>query len=263
MVSKVWTDLVLMVGAGAGLFLFFDGFRTFRKYLLLADTPESRIRSLAMGLVRVRGYAMGDETLTSPVTHAPCFFYKVAVEKWKVGQGVGFQGGRWSHYWTDVGAVNFYLADATGKVQIDPHGAEYDLARRRVREVGRTGGLVDLFVNRQNLEPIGSEPTDDELAEYVAAFGGTASSGGSHPEDSTEPSGVGGDDSEPSWLGIFAQQKWMLGRAPGRTRRLRFTEYYIAPGELYDVTGTCIENPTGQDESDLNLICKEKTNARF
>ncbi len=196
MVPKVWTDLVLMVGVGAGLYLFFDGFRTFRKYLLLADTPESRIGSLAMGLVKVRGEATGAETLASPVTHAPCFFYKVDVEKWKVGQGVGFQGGRWSHYWTDIGAVNFYLADATGKVMIDPHGAEYDLVRRRLREVGRPGGLVDLFVNRQNLEPIGSEATDDELAEYAATFGDSASSGGSHPEDSTEPAGVGGGDSE-------------------------------------------------------------------
>ena len=264
MVPKIWADFVLMVGVGAGLYLFFDGFRTFRKYLLLADTPESRIRSLAMGLVKVRGEATGENTLTSPVTHAPCFFYKVNVEKWQAGGGVGFQGGHWSHYWTDIGAVNFYLADATGKVLIDPRGAEYDLARRRVREVGRMGGLVDLFVNRQNLEPIGSEPTDNELAEYVATHGGSVSSGGSDPEDLTEPPGIDGGESQPSWLGsVISQQRWTVGHALGRRGRLRLTEYYIAPGELYDVTGTCIENPTSQDESDLNLICKGKNEPTF
>ncbi len=29
------------------------------------------------------------------------------------------------------------------------------------------------------------------------------------------------------------------------------------------MTGTCIENPTAQDESDLNLICKGKTERTF
>lgn len=262
---KIWVDFVLMLGVGVGLYLFVNGFRIFRKYLVIADTPESHIRGLAMGLVKVHGSTIGDETLTSPVSHTPCFFYKVDVDKWKNDRGLrgSLGGGRWSHYWTDIRGVNFYLVDTTGKVLIDPRGAEYDLARRRVREIGRTGGLLDLFVSKPT-EPIGSEPTDADLAAYVTTFGASASSSDSSPEALTEASGDGEGDSELSLPGsIISQPAWTLGRTPDRNSRLRLTEYYIAPGELYDVTGTCVENPAAQDESDLNLIRKGKNEPTF
>ena len=69
-------------GFGAGIYTFFKGFREFRKYRLLADTPEIPIRSIPMGLVQIRGQACGQETLLSPVTHTSCYFSKVVVEEW-------------------------------------------------------------------------------------------------------------------------------------------------------------------------------------
>lgn len=47
-------------GLIASLGLFFYGFRNSREYRLLADSPEVPIRSIAMGLVKVRGKAAGD-----------------------------------------------------------------------------------------------------------------------------------------------------------------------------------------------------------
>src|SRR5579862_6927006 len=73
-------DVWLTIGFGAGLYLFYEGFKTFREYKVLADTPEIPIRSVAMGFVQVHGQATGVPPVMSPVTKSPCFFYKVDIE---------------------------------------------------------------------------------------------------------------------------------------------------------------------------------------
>ena len=70
------------MGFGAGLYYFYKGFRTFREYRVLMDTPEIPIRSVAMGLVEIHGKATGIPPIPSPVTQTPCFFYKVDIEHW-------------------------------------------------------------------------------------------------------------------------------------------------------------------------------------
>lgn len=149
------------LGFGVGIYGFFKGFRTFRKYRVLADTPEMPIRSIPMGLVQVHGQAKGEERVVSPVTHTPCFFYKVDIERWKTdskGQG------SWSHDTTDAGGVKFYLEDGTGKVLIDPYNAEYDLAENGKREVSGTGTQS---VQRGASFAAGSGVRDFDLRSYV------------------------------------------------------------------------------------------------
>jgi hypothetical protein len=114
-----------LLGFGAGIYTFFKGFRQFRNYLLIADTPEIPIRSVPMGFVQVYGKAQGPKTVPSPVSHTPCFAYKVVIERWK--QPSHNEAGGWKHHRTDVDGVEFYLADATGKVLVDTRGAELDL----------------------------------------------------------------------------------------------------------------------------------------
>ena len=41
------------------------------------------------------------------------------------------------------------------------------------------------------------------------------------------------------------------------------TEYLVIPEHWYDVTGTCVENPTPQDEHDRNLIMKGTNEPTF
>src|SRR5437016_9125146 len=64
-------DFVLMMGFGTGLYSFLKGFRIYREYRILEDTPEAPVRAIAMGLVHVRGRAAGAERLTSPLTRTP------------------------------------------------------------------------------------------------------------------------------------------------------------------------------------------------
>ena len=115
-----------VLGFGAGIWIFFKGFREFRKYRVLADTPEIPIRSIPMGLVEIHGTAVdAGQLLTSPVARVPCCLYKVVIEKWKTDSRG--RGGSWSHHRTDIEGAKFYVQDATAKILVDPTNAELDL----------------------------------------------------------------------------------------------------------------------------------------
>jgi hypothetical protein len=232
-------DIAAAVGFGAGLFWFFKGFRVYRKYRVLADTPEIPIRSMAMGLVKIHGQAKGQQTILSPVTKTPCFFYKVDIERWVTGTN----GGRWSHAATEARGVRFYLEDASGKVLVDAHGAEYDLIQTAKRETGRGVGasLVRLFVGTRD------RVSESDLLNYAESVVSTA--------DAPFSFDAGG---LLSGLG-----RGSLGLGMGSGGRYRLSEYCIVPKHWYDVTGTCVENPNPRDEHDRNMIMKGQNEPTF
>ncbi len=108
----------LFLGTGAGVWIFFKGFRVFREFKIVADTPRMPIRSVSMGLVQVRGTALSDKLIPSPVTCTPCCFYQVKIERYETGEHGG-----WKHHCTDMDGAKFYLQDKTGKVLIDSYSA--------------------------------------------------------------------------------------------------------------------------------------------
>ena len=113
------------IGFCAGLYLFFNGFRLLQRRRLILDTPVSKIRSASMGMVELSGQAAGPYTLLAPITERPCYYFRTVVWEWK-------RRGR-RNQWVKVAAecmhVPFFLDDNTGKVMIDPRGAELDLHR--------------------------------------------------------------------------------------------------------------------------------------
>ena len=143
-----------VVGIGFGLYTFFKGFREFREYRVVADTPTIPIRSVPMGLVQIRGQAKGDQPVTSPVSHTPCYWYRVVIDHWKTDSR---GGGHWEHAHTDTDGVKFYLADATGHIKVDATSAELDLPPMAKKEVGSTGA--------------GTGTPDEELLRYVTKAG--------------------------------------------------------------------------------------------
>jgi hypothetical protein len=212
-------EVAVVVGFGAGLFWFIKGFRVYREYRVLADTPEIPIRSVAMGLVEIHGKAKGPQAVLSPVTKTPCFFYKVDIERWIRDKN----GGHWSHAATDAEGVRFYLEDATGKVLVDAHGAEYDLIQTAKRETGRGAGasLGRLFSGTRDPSlATGSPVSESDLLSYVQSAVSTA-------------------------------------------HTTFLSEYCILPEYWYDVTGTCVENPVPQDEHDRNMIVKGQNEPTF
>jgi hypothetical protein len=151
-----------VVGFGGGIITFLKGFREYRKYRVVSDTPEAHIRSIPMGLVKVRGEARAEETLVSPLTHTPCYLFKVMVEQWHSDSD---GGGEWKHVATDVKGVKFYLQDASGNVLVDPANAELDLPQVLARKV-QSNRLTES--SKQWQEPVAGTPaTDLELLQYV------------------------------------------------------------------------------------------------
>lgn len=81
----------------------------------------SQIRSLAMGLVEVRGNVIADKTMLSPVNGKPCVGYV-----WIVEEGTKDKDGDWS--WSRVSGEarcnDFRLKDASGEVAVIAEGID-------------------------------------------------------------------------------------------------------------------------------------------
>jgi hypothetical protein len=225
-------DVWLTIGFGAGLYYFYQGFRTYREYRVLMDTPEIPIRSVAMGLVEIHGKATGVPPIPSPVTQTPCYFYQVDIEHWVQNKN----GGSWNHLATDADGKRFYVADATGKVLVDAHNAEYDLIQTaRVETRGSFGSGFGRL-----LSGIGNST-------------GAAGNPGVRPDLWAYASSA------------VARRKGasFFGSGTGTGERYRLTERLVVPEHWYDITGTCVENPEAQDEYDRNMIVKGTNEPTF
>jgi hypothetical protein len=157
-------DIGLLVGSLGGVGSFFRGFRTYREYLRVQGTPVMPIRSIAMGLVRVHGKPTSEQPVSSPISHTPCCFFQVHIEKWK-DEG---DNGTWLHYGAEADGARFYLEDGSGRVLVDARGAEYDLESTCVREV--SSARPSVVVPR--------DASDAELLSYVTRVGPSAEAPG-------------------------------------------------------------------------------------
>jgi hypothetical protein len=112
-----------IVGAGLGVYLFYRGFRMLQRKRLIENTPTSKIRSASMGLVEISGLATGPYTMPAPITAMPCYYAHTIGWEWK-------QSGKnkqWVKFADESRHVPFFLDDNTGRMLIDPRGAEMDI----------------------------------------------------------------------------------------------------------------------------------------
>jgi len=232
------------LGILGGLISFFYGFHMYRRYRVLADTPELPIRSIAMGLVEIHGNACGDSPLMGPVSRRPCFYYKVLIERYVIEKDKegNRKGGHWYEVKTESKGTKFYLQDATSKVLVDLQGADFDLEVTAQPEITRAGGgiLNRLVYGKTTTTPAGN----------LQAYLESALSGAAFSVDS---------------MGLVANlaSGSILGGRTERTDRYRLTEHCLLAGQAYDVTGTCMENPKPRDEHDRNMIAKGKNEPTF
>jgi hypothetical protein len=131
-------------GLVAGIVIFVKGIQWYGQKRMIDDTPTSKIRSIAMGLVEINGKVAADakRILSSPFSGKDCVYYKYMVEEYRssnkpamlptvvIGENPNAMpsaGGGWVAIATQEERANFYLSDATGKVLVDPEGAKIDV----------------------------------------------------------------------------------------------------------------------------------------
>jgi hypothetical protein len=238
------TSLFFLFFFLVGGVLFGLGFRKYRQYRLLEDTPRAAVRSIPMGLVHLHGKSTGEDVLTSPLTRTPCYYYKAWVELWTTkGKDDNMD---WETIRTEADARAFSLDDGTGKVRVIPDHADFNVTSTFQSETGpgaRGKRLVDPTLGVAG-------PSNQELIEYIqrASEATQAARAANSATDSSGKSAAKG------LLGPSAHGV-KLSRPFGELR-LRFTEECLIADRQCNILGTCVENPAPRDESDRNLIQK-------
>jgi E3 Ubiquitin ligase len=129
--EATWLVALALLGAAVGIFLFFKGFRMLQYKRLILNTPFSKIRSASMGLVEVSGMPGGPQTISSAITGQPCFYYRARA--WRFTESD--KGGNWAQVIDESLFVPFFLEDSTGRVLVNPQGAELDVHKSFVDEI--------------------------------------------------------------------------------------------------------------------------------
>lgn len=252
-----WIPLVVIL---FGILMFVLGFRIYRQYRIMADTPLIPVRSVPMGLVHVSGKSTGGNPLTSPLTQVACYYYQVKVEK----QVKRDNEEKWESAGTEKAEVPFYLEDATGKILVHPQQAEYDVPRSFWGEVRPRALLSFGHPPRKIDESLGvPAPTDEHLLDYLnGQF--------SRARAALKASDIPGANAMGKALGV-AEKMQALGVSIGAggismdfgQHAYRLTEHCLVAGRVCNVMGTCTENPTPADEHDRNLIKRGENEKTF
>jgi E3 Ubiquitin ligase len=123
--SLAQVELWAGVGAAFGIFVFVRGFIMLQYKRLILNTPSSKVRSAAMGLVEITGMAKGPATINAGITGSSCYYYRAVA--WQLRQAG--KNREWQCVANESCYVPFFVEDSTGKLMIDPEHADLDLMR--------------------------------------------------------------------------------------------------------------------------------------
>ncbi|MCK4510077.1 MAG: hypothetical protein KAU27_16120, partial [Desulfuromonadales bacterium] len=119
-----------LIPAMAAVFLLWGGFHCIRIKRRIENTPTSKVRSVAMGLVEVHGRSKRIYALVAPMTQSACAWYRLRKfrkdknKSWKLIKEV------------NSNHVPFQIDDGTGRVIVDPSGASI---KAKVQQTGYPG----------------------------------------------------------------------------------------------------------------------------
>jgi hypothetical protein len=143
-----------VVGFCGGIGLFIHGFRLLQRRRLILDTPLSKIRSASMGMVEVNGLAVGPYTMVAPISARDCYYYRTLVWEWKA-RG---RDKTWVKIAGECVHLPFFVDDNTGRLLVDPRGADLDLHRDFEQE------FSDSFFSSK-------DPVPDSVRSFLARYG--------------------------------------------------------------------------------------------
>ena len=107
-----------ILAIGLGVRSFFRGFPFLKRKQLIDDTPTSSVRGAALGAVEISGTVVGPYSLISPLSETDCFYYHA------IARGSSREDKKAKE---EILYAPFFLDDGTGRVMVDPRGAETEL----------------------------------------------------------------------------------------------------------------------------------------
>jgi len=155
---------VFMFLLAAGLF--WGCFYYLRLKRWIEQTPTSKTRSLAMGLVEIKGIGERIYNLLSPISLAPCVYYRLRKYRRKNDGG--------NSQWVltadiDSGPIDFYVRDETGRVRVDPWGAKIKANCTETFVAGMHAGLGRMLEIPDNAKYV-EETVQEGAPIYVLGF---------------------------------------------------------------------------------------------
>ena len=137
-----------------GVYLFCQGLRAWRRRKSSQVAQLTTIRSIRPGTAEVHGKAEGSHTMFTALSGKECFFYRTTI--WREDSR---KTGEWKKVVEETFSLPFFLADSTGRVLLDPRGAETELPRDVYEEYGKTllsthtdiPERLEVFLSRHNI----------------------------------------------------------------------------------------------------------------
>jgi hypothetical protein len=117
--------------------VFFHGFNRMHKFQLIENTPTSKIRSMAVGIVEVNGDAVNTKYLKTPFSNEDCVYYKYEIKEYRQHTSRDSKGRTHTYYSWDTIATGeqrapFFVRDETGQAYVEPTDAEVNITVKKV-----------------------------------------------------------------------------------------------------------------------------------
>lgn len=216
---------------GIGGVAFYLGWRELRERQLIRNIPTSKVRSLAVGAVEVKGEARpADEALTSPLTGQEASIYQLEILRYNPGG----EESNWNSVLEVGRRVPFEVDDGTGAVRVEPDGATLDLQLETTVEVD------------------GGDPPPEGLPEW-AEEEGLLDDMALQEEAEGRVSGAVAGAAESAFEG--RARKHLADTSP---RKRRYKETVLASGDsAYVFGGARTREGAGSTENPENLVVRE------
>jgi hypothetical protein len=165
----IQTGIVPALISGAALWSAGHFWRLKRR---IENTPTSKARSAAMGMIEVHGRAKRLYALVSPMSQQPCVYY--CLKKYRrANRDKQWQLSRI----TTSGTVPFIIEDDTGKIQIDPQGAKLSPKTTHEGAMGQSNILFSSTIDDDPNEKWKEEVIHEGSILYVMGFARTSKNG--------------------------------------------------------------------------------------
>ena len=244
--------IVLTLGAVAALFA---GLRNVREATLIGKIPETPVRDISSGMVRVFGKIEGDDPLISPLTGVPCYYYDASARALSKRR-------QWRDYKKATAQRDFYLNDGTGRVRVVPKEAEFiGLTTTLQAETGREGKLSCTLDPSLNL----TQPTEERLRGLlIADWQQTPVAGIGIPSPSLEEMREKETEEKKKWWIPGSIEIEGLGELEPKEEALahQLSEQALISGKEYSIVGTCEQDSdtgAGQNARTIRIGTTQKT----